>query len=78
MHAAGLLRDDCDKIGPGCYFCSTQMNADNGREGVKKSENSADVTCARVGFLKLGLVKKLRFLGHLWTDLTNFLGDLRP
>ena len=31
---------------------------------------------SRVGFLKLGLVNKLRFLGHLWTDLANFLGDL--
>ena len=30
---------------------------------------SRDTICARVGFLKLSLVKKLRFLGHLWTDL---------
>ena len=35
-------------------------------------------TWPKVGFLKLGLVKKLRFLGHLWTDLANFGGDLWP
>ena len=49
---------------------------DHQRDQDQSLASDLDLLCARVGFLKLGLVKKLRVLGHLWTDLANLLWDL--